>query len=187
MDADGGDIVQLTTSGIARWPQCSADSKQVYYSVAGSGFVGATLWAVPLAGGTPRQMLPPEASNTYEISSGRLAGCNVAVEMKNRWKVLDLASGRVVSDLALDESDNTGTTRLSPDSRAVVKPVLRGGSRTLLYQPLDGSAPHTLIDPVQETIRDFGWSPSGKQLAVLKLKSSSDVVLIKDEQGKGKD
>jgi len=188
MDADGGNIVQLTTSGIARGPQCYADSQQVYYSVAGSGT--ASLWAVPLTGGTPRQvLLPPEATGGYFRLSedGNLAGAWVSVGLEEHWKVFDLASGRVVSDVAMDTSDlgqNSSPYRFSPDDRAVVTSALRNGGRTLLSQPLDGSASHALIDPVQERIRDFGWSPSGKQLAVLKLKSSSDVVLIMDQRGK---
>jgi hypothetical protein len=40
-----------------------------------------------------------------------------------------------------------------------------------------------LIDPVQEDIKDFGWSLSGKQLAVVRVTSSSDVVLISDRPG----
>ena len=44
-----------------------------------------------------------------------------------------------------------------------------------------------LLDPMQEIIPDFGWSPSSKQLAVVRLKTSSDVVLIKDQQERGKD
>jgi Tol biopolymer transport system component len=102
------------------------------------------------------------------------------------WKTLDLATGRLLSEINLDVSDNT-PPRFHPDGRGVVKTVLRNGERTLLYQPLDGSAPHTLIDPVQESIYDFGWSPSGKQLAVLRGKTSSDVVMITDQGGKGKD
>ncbi len=55
---------------------------------------------------------------------------------------------------------------------------------------MDGTPPHTLIDP-GAPINDFGWSPSGKQLAVARVKSSSDVVLITDQKGdragKGKD
>jgi hypothetical protein len=43
-----------------------------------------------------------------------------------------------------------------------------------------------MIEPVQEIINYFDWSPSGKQLAVLRRKSSSDVVLITDANGKGK-
>jgi hypothetical protein len=54
----------------------------------------------------------------------------------------------------------------------------------LLEQPFDGSAAHTLFDPVPETLIGFGWSPSGKQLAVTRVKSSSDVVLITDQAGK---
>jgi hypothetical protein len=39
---------------------------------------------------------------------------------------------------------------------------------------------------MSETISDFSWSPSGKQLALSLVKSSSDVVLISDQTGKGK-
>jgi Tol biopolymer transport system component len=75
-------------------------------------------------------------------------------------------------------------TRFSPDGRAIVSDALRSGGVTLLYQPLDGSTPHALFNPAPETINDFDWSPSDKQLAVARLKSSSDVVLITDQAGK---
>jgi eukaryotic-like serine/threonine-protein kinase len=187
MDADGGNIAQLTTSGIARAPQCSPDSRQVFYSVFENGGLVISLWAVSLSGGTPRQVLPAEAiTGAYLLSSdGRMAVAGT-VEADIHWRVFDLASGRLLTKIAADTSDLGLTIRFGPDSRAVIDNVLRNGSRTLLSQPLDGTAPHTLIDPVQERIRDFGWSPSGKQLAVLRLKSSSDVVLIKDER-KGKE
>jgi hypothetical protein len=79
---------------------------------------------------------------------------------------------------------------LSPDNRAFVTDVGRGGGNTLLDQPFDGSPAHTLFNPIPETLIDFGWSPSGKQLAVARLKLSSDVVFILDKTGKdetGKD
>jgi hypothetical protein len=41
-------------------------------------------------------------------------------------------------------------------------------------------APTTLIDPMPEKISDFAWLPSGKQLAVLRMRMSSNVVLITD-------
>jgi eukaryotic-like serine/threonine-protein kinase len=187
-DADGGNIVQLTTSAIARNPQCSADSQQVYYSAAEIGVNKASLWVVPLAGGTPRQVLPPEATGVFHISSdGRLAFCGIAILPGGYWKIFDLTTGRTLPEVPQDVSDiNTSPNHFSPDGRAIVQGVLRTGGRTLLYEPLDGSAPHTMIDPVQEIIRDFGWSPSGKQLAMLRLKSSSDVVLITDVNEKGK-
>jgi Tol biopolymer transport system component len=193
MDADGGNIFQLTNDGIARFPQCSADSRQVLYGVARDEIFVASLWAVPLAGGAPRQLLPTEATADYAFSQhGSLAGYDVVGATGTvHWKVFNLASGRLLSEVVLDSSDiaseNGGHLHFSPDNLAVVYSVLRNGGRTLVYQPLDGSASHSLFDPTQESIPDFGWSPSGKQLAVVRMKTSSDVVLIKDQQVKGKD
>jgi eukaryotic-like serine/threonine-protein kinase len=192
MDADGGNIVQLVTSGITPNPGCSSDSREVFYFVLENEMSKASVWSVPLSGGTPRQILPPEATVPYAISpDGRLAAWTILDPPKARWNIFDLASGHAVSQIPLDTSDvasdEASPARFSPDNRAAVYSVLRNGGRTLLYQPLDGSASHSLFDPTQEVIPDFGWSPAGKQLAIVKRKTSSDVVLIKDQQGKGKD
>jgi Tol biopolymer transport system component len=141
-----------------------------------------------LSGGTPRQVLPPEATLEYVISpDGKLIGYVTVVAPGGvRSNVIDIASGKVISEGIMDNSDagnEGGLIRFSPDNRAIVYSILRSGGRTLLYQPLDGSTPHTLIDPMQEEINDFGWSPSGKQLATVQVKSSSDVVLIRDLRG----
>jgi len=191
MDADGGNILPLAAGGIMPTPGCSSDSREVYYFVLENEMSRASLWSVPLSGGTPRQILPPQANVYYAISpDGRLAGWTIDLP-KARWTISDLASGRTVSQIPLDTSDmgndDASSVRFSPDNRAAVYSVLRNGGRTLLYQPLDGSASHPLLDPAQEAIPDFGWSPSGKQLALVRQKSSSDVVLIKDQQEKGKD
>jgi len=192
MDADGGNIVQLASGGISPAPGCSSDGREVYYFVEENQMSKASLWSVPLSGGTPRQILPPAATVYYAISpDGRMAGWTIVDPPKARWNIFDLASGHVVSQIPLDTSDmgseDASSVRFSPDNRAAVYSVLRNGGRTLLYQPLDGSASHLLFDPAQEVIPDFGWSPSGKQLALVRQKSSSDVVLIQDQQEKGKD
>jgi hypothetical protein len=49
---------------------------------------------------------------------------------------------------------------------------------------LNGGAPRAILGPVSESVADFAWSPSGKQLAVIHHKSSSDVVLITDLEAK---
>jgi serine/threonine protein kinase len=192
MDGDGGNIVQLAAAGIAPTPGCSSDRRTVFYFVEENEMSKASLWSVPLSGGTPRQILPPEATADYAISvDGRLAGWTILDPPKARWNIFDLASGRTVSQIPLESSDigsvDASSVRFSPHNRAAVYSVLRNGGRTLLYQPLDGSTSHLLFEPAQEVIPDFGWSPSGKQLALVRQKSSSDVVLIKDQQEKGKD
>ena len=189
MDADGAEIAQLTTAGVARRPSCSPDSQQVYFSVREGGYA-TSLWAVSLAGGTPKQVLSSNNTGSYTVSNdGRLAGYEIAVPGTTRFEFrsVDLASHQVSSVGPLNVSDHAGSDmHYSPDNRAVAYSILQSGGRTILYQPLDGSAPHTLIDPVPETIWDLRWSPTGKQLATATRSSSSDVVLITDQESKGK-
>ena len=74
MDADGGNIVQLASGGITPAPGCSSDGREVYYFVEENQMSKASLWSVPLSGGTPRQILPAEATVFYAISpDGRMA------------------------------------------------------------------------------------------------------------------
>ena len=56
MNADGGDLAQITTTGIARWPVCSADSQEVKFNLRDG--TGASLWSTPIVGGTPKELLP---------------------------------------------------------------------------------------------------------------------------------
>ena len=188
MDGDGGAIAQLTTVGVARHPFCSPDSQQVYFSLREGGYA-ASLWAVPLAGGTPKQVLPSNNGPSYIASSdGRLAGYPAAIPGTTHFEFrsVDLSSHQVISVVPLNVSDRSGTFEYSPDNRAVAYSIFQNGGRTILYQPLDGSVPHMLIDPVPEIIWSLRWSPSGKQLAITKQSSSSDVVLITDQNAKGK-
>jgi len=187
MNADGGEVAQLTTTGVARAPFCTPDSRQVYYSVRESGFA-SSLWTVPIAGGTPKQLLPSNTTQAYKISSdGRLAGYEAAVANTSfEYKSIDVDSQRVVSVVPMNISDIVFTdTDYSHDNRAVIYSILQNGGRVLLYQPLDGTAPHTLTDPVQEIIWSFASSPSN-ELATARRKSSSDVVLITDQNANGK-
>jgi hypothetical protein len=41
-----------------------------------------------------------------------------------------------------------------------------------------------LTEPTRETLTAFAWSPSGSKLGVLRLGTSSDVVLMTDLTGK---
>jgi eukaryotic-like serine/threonine-protein kinase len=185
MNAEGGDLGQITTTGIARWPFCSADSQEAKFSLRDGN--GPSLWSIPIAGGTPKELLPPQGPGGGAMSISRdekLAGFLVISQPKYHVEAADLASKRVIFQGDMDTSDFSGSFfRFSPDSRALVYPVRRDGGITLLYQPLDGTPPHTLLDP-GASINDFGWSPSGRQLAVARVKSSSDVVLITDQAGK---
>ncbi len=185
MNTDGGEIAQLTTSGFARTPSCSADSQKAYFSIGSD--VNLSLWSIPVAGGTPTQLVRPV---NYAEASVSHDGTRVALFALREEKICaiitDLASGQMQPPFFIDQS-LASFAEFSPDGRAIVSDALRNGGNTLLYQPLDGSSPHALFNPTPEATQAFDWSPSGKQLAVARLKSSSDVVLITDQAGNGKD
>jgi eukaryotic-like serine/threonine-protein kinase len=179
MNADGGEIAQLTTSGFARTARCSADSQKAYFSIGSD--VNISLWSIPVAGGTPTELVKPVNYADAFVSHDGTRGALLAMRQQKLCVIIaDLASGRTQAPFFLDQS-LANVYAFSPDGRAIVSDALRNGGNTLLYQPLDGSLPHTLFNPAAETINDFDWSPSGKQLAVARVKSSSDVVLITDQ------
>ena len=181
MKADGGEIAQLTNSGFARSPSCSADSQKAYYSVGSN--VNVALWSVPVSGGTPKQLIPAVNYVEAVVSHDGIQAALFALRQEKICAIItDLGSGRMQAPFFIEPSANF--SRFSPDDRAIVSDALRSGGTTLLYQPLDGSTPHVLFNPAPETINDFDWSPSAKQLAVARLKSSSDVVLIIDQADK---
>ena len=182
MNADGGEIVQLTTSGFARTPSCSADSHKVYFSTGSD--VNVSLWSIAITGGTPTQLVRPVNYDQVAVShDGTRAALFALRQEKICAIVTDLATGQMQPPFFIDQS-LADFAVFSPDGRAIVGAAMRSGGITLLYQPLDGSLPHALFNPARETIVDFDWSPSGKQLAVARVKSSSDVVLITDQEGK---
>ncbi len=181
MNADGGGIAQLTTSGFAQAPSCSADGQKAYFNLGSD--VSVSLWSIPLAGGTPTQLVQPVNYAVARVShDGTRAALFAVRENKICAIVTDLATGHMQQPFFIDQS-LANFAEFSPDGRAIVSDALRDGGITLLYQPLDGSSPHALFKPAPEAIQDFDWSPSGKQLAVARVKLSSDVVLIRDQQG----
>ncbi len=182
MKADGGEIAQLTSSGFAQSPSCSADSQKAYYAIGSD--VNVALWSIPVSGGTPKQLIPAVNYSAASVSrDGTQAALFALRQQKMCVIITDLGSGRMQAPFFIDQS-LANLSKFSPDGRAIVTDALRSGGNTLLYQPLNGSTPNTLFNPTPETINDFAWSPSAKQLAVASLKSSSDVVLIIDQAGK---
>jgi Tol biopolymer transport system component len=181
MNADGGEIAQLTTSGFVRAPSCSAESQKAYFNVGTD--VNVSLWSVPITGGTPKQLVPPDNYAEAWVSHDETRAMLFGLRQERLCVIpMDRASGRMQPPFFIDQN-GAQVVALSPEDDAVVSDVVRNGGNTLLYQPLDGSPPHALFNPAPETINSFGWSPSGKQLAVARLKSSSDVVLITDQAG----
>ena len=75
-----------------------------------------------------------------------------------------------------------GLVRFSHDGKSVVYPTRRNGVDNLWLQPLDGSPGRQITNFQSERIYDFHWSRDGKQLALVRGHTDSDVVLIRSTQ-----
>lgn len=66
------------------------------------------------------------------------------------------------------------------DGKLIVYIVRENGAENLLEQPIDGGAGHLLTNFSSDVIQAFDYSLDGKNLAVLRSHTESDIVLLRD-------
>ena len=181
MNQDGSAITQITTTGLARAAYCAPDSKKVYFTIRGTTEPSLlTLWSMPLSGGVPQK--DPKIMVQLNLVLSRDTRLAAAFSNRNSdyyVEIWDLTADRIVHRLPLDLSSfQASAPAFSPDAKAIVSAVASGNA--LRYQPIDGSEARLLTDPTADDLTSFAYSPSGSKLAVLRLRRSSDVVLITD-------
>jgi eukaryotic-like serine/threonine-protein kinase len=185
MNQDGSGITQITATGHARAAYCAPDSKKVYLTIRGTTEPSSlTLWSVPLWGGVAQK--DPKIIVQLNLVLSRDTKLAAAFLNQNNdyyIEIWDLNVDRVVHRLPLDLSSfQASEPAFSPDGKAIVVGVASGNA--LRYQPVDGSQSRMLTYPTTDSLTSFAYSPSGSKLAVLRLRKSSDVVLITDVTGK---
>ena len=87
--------------------------------------------------------------------------------------------------LTIDVRWSISRWHLSPDGKYLVYPIVEKGQWSLFSQPLDGSPGKAITEGSPIPIRDYGWSPDGTQLVVLREQSNSNVLLITDQGAQG--
>ncbi|MEW6211043.1 MAG: winged helix-turn-helix domain-containing protein [Acidobacteriota bacterium] len=186
MDVDGGNIKQLTNDQYDTCPQISPDGRWVVFNSLRSGNIA--LWKLPIDGGEAVQ-LTNKILVDFGISSERklIAGYYqeqtnspakvlvMAFEGKEPLKIFDMPTG-----LGRDSTDVEGPVVWISDGRAILYLDMRGGTRNLWRQPLDGGKPVQLTNFTSNGIRWSALSSDGKQIAFTRETITSDVVLISD-------
>jgi len=159
---------------------CSPDSRWVYYLEEGDQ---GKLARVSIAGG-PLQTISNLAisDGLFDVSpDGKLAAFGTLEHTGEHKEKLALVATDSGQTKILDfERLRFGLLRFSRDGKAVVYPTRDNGADNLWLQPLDGSKGHAITDFKSERIRDFHWSFDGKQLAMVRGHTDSDVVLLRD-------
>jgi WD40 repeat protein len=177
---DGTGLRQLTTGKYDDLAACSPDGKWVFYiDVSHFAYMKA-----PVGGGTPEVWLKTSAESQagFDVSrDGKLAVLG-SYDFKVRKPTIVLSSletGQAVKNFEFDPR-HQGVLRFSPDGKGFVYPIRDKGVDNLYLQPLDGSLGRQLTNFTSQKIYSYQWSPDGKNLALVRGDSQSDLVLIKD-------
>jgi Tol biopolymer transport system component len=75
---------------------------------------------------------------------------------------------------------HSGGAFFSPDGNSIVYTVRKNGVGNLWKQPLDGTTGHALTNYSSDAISHFRFSPNGKTLAIRRVHTVSDIVLLQD-------
>ena len=180
MDSAGGNLKQLTNGKQDQFAVCSRDSRWVYYIEEGDE---GKLARVSIDGGATHVLSDlPISNGLFDVSpDGKIAAFGTLEHSgghKEKLAVVDTDSGQ--TNLLDFERLRFGLLRFSSDGKGVVYPARDNGVDNLWLQPLDGSRGRQITDFKSERIRDFHWSFDGKQLAMIRGHTDSDVVLIRD-------
>ena len=179
MDIDGGNQKRLKSAEpdepTGTTPSVSLDGKWVVY---GGGWSGG--WKSSIGGGKPTQFTTESCDQTTISPDGKTVLC-VSDSFWRRHvgkedlptKVLDFDSGKVLKNL-----DVSSQVTWAPDSRAVTFVKTIGGVSNIWAQPLTGGPPRPVTTFTFDRIFSYAWSRDGKQLAVVRGDTLSDVVLI---------
>ena len=177
MDANGSNPTQLTFGRNEADPQCSSDEKWVYYVDVADNFLPKR---VPVIGGSPETVFDSSMGGAALSPDGKLLADFDARDSDHRL-FLNLVSTETKKATTRDPDQRaTWPFRFSPDSKAIIYTVREKGVDNLWLQPLDGSPYRQLTHFATEQIRQFAYSPDGKQIAFERGHLEADAVLIRD-------
>src|ERR1700694_980348 len=183
-EGDGSGVRRLTEGRRDLYPVCSPDGKTVFYV----DNTTAAYMKVPLDGGKPERFTKEyaETNSGYDIArDGKtiVLGTYDFKAQRPNISLVSLDSGELLRTLEYDPR-HEGQLRFSPDGKGIVYPVREKGVDNLWLQPLDGGPGRELTNFTSLKIYSYQWSPNGKNLALVRGDSPSDLVLIQNSQRK---
>jgi Tol biopolymer transport system component len=178
---DGSDPVQLVNGPFANFALTPDDTTVMFVD---NRTTLQSIWAVPVAGGAPHQVVPRNANNPSVSHDGRRLLFISRASANNRDPVVvvcDLPACDRPLESPLPPQARRGTVRWTPDDGGVAFACLANGlSENIWVQPLNGGAIWQLTQFADgRTISSFDWSPDGRRLTVARASNLSDIVLLR--------
>ncbi len=180
MQSDGSKPQQLTFGGEDYRPEVSADGKWVYFDSWDAGPL--LLMKVSVDGGEPQAVFNKGASQRARSSpDGKLLAFVFSDDQqlgKPQILIMPSSGGDVIKSFEVPTTANSASMQWTPNSRAISYIDTREGVSNIWEQPLGGAAPRKLTEFKSDLIFSFCWSRDGKNLAIARGQTTSDVVLI---------
>jgi eukaryotic-like serine/threonine-protein kinase len=167
-----GTQTAAVVSGDVNWPTVTPDGRTVLFVSQRSGV--QSLWSVPTAGGTARELMhrfayfPDVSPDGRRLFIGTVVGSGVVCE----WPACKHETPISLKDVGLVPA------RWTPDSARIAY-VKMDDPRNLWQQQIGGVPPEQITHFTDREIVSFDFSPNGRHLAIARVDVQSDVVLIK--------
>ena len=176
INLDGSDPKELTHDHEVASVSVSPDSQWIAFTLCWNK---CTVWTLPIDGGTPVQLTNNASENAAISPDGKYIACSYLDHPNGAFKlaIFPREGGQPIKTFAYTNGDTTNK-QWSPDGRAIVYGVTRAGVTNLWAQSIDGSPPKQLTNFASDRIFSFQISRDGKQVALNRGTSASDVVLI---------
>jgi Tol biopolymer transport system component len=138
------------------------------------------VYKLAIEGGTPTRLVDDNFGANCEISpDAKLIAYikkGATDASPNSLAIIPSEGGAPVYSFPLPAG--SGGHRWAPDGRGIDYDLIRGGVSNIWRQPLPGGAAKKITDFKSGRIFGFSWSRDGKQLAVSRGSTSSDIILI---------
>jgi serine/threonine protein kinase/Tol biopolymer transport system component len=185
IDRNGQGLQQITYGNEDIFPECSKDSKWIYYRDGRA----QSIMKVPVDGGAPAKIASGFFSQIAQSADGKLLAFLNAPEFKGGkydFQIMFVATDGSTPPEPIDADPRfgredrpfAGLLRFMPDGKGYAYGVLEDSVSNIWMQPLDRSAARPLTHFTSDVIRDFEWSADGKNLIVVRGHNDSAVVLL---------
>jgi Tol biopolymer transport system component len=181
LDTVSADVLKLTTDTSSSAPVCSPDGKWVYYVQMSEK--PPKIKKVSIDGG-PSSTIAEMGSLLLDLdvsSDGKL----LAFLAPDAIGVIDVEAGTIKKKYPKDprlgsSTGSTGPLKFTPEGNALAYVAHVSGVDNIWAQPIDGRSPYPLTHFKSDWIPYFDWSPSGKRVGIVRGRTDSNVVLIRE-------
>jgi Tol biopolymer transport system component/DNA-binding winged helix-turn-helix (wHTH) protein len=183
MDMDGGNQTQLTTfSRLIFGLSWTGDGKYIVYSSDVGGT--ASLWRVPVSGGTPTR-LPFGTDNAYTPAVSRDGGRLAYSQGSSTWSLmrLDLKSPKQPGAKLVSSTEQDSAPQFSHDGRHVAFQSWRSGTQEIWISNSDGTGPQRMTSFDGPITGSPSWSPDDHRITFDSRQNDRSHIFVMNANG----